>query len=165
MFFAGPVDSEGLLASVRVCARGHEGAVPAVFEGLDARDIVIHNHPGGDVTPSDADLELAVIYSHNGHGVYIVDNEVAFVYVVVEAFREKDRRRLDSAELSAVLGADGPIAASLPDYEMRPQQVEMLEWICSSFNENGIAVVEAPTGGGEDACVFVAGGFLGGAKS
>ena len=81
VFFAASMDRGGLVEAVRVCARGHEGAVPAIFEGLERRDVVLHNHPTGDLHPSDADLELAIVYSHNGHGVYIVDNEVSRVYV------------------------------------------------------------------------------------
>ncbi len=149
VFFAGSMNSSGLIEGVRVCARGHEGAVPAIFDGLDARDVVIHNHPTGDVLPSDADLELAVVYSHNGHGVYIVDNGVSRVYVVVEAFREKDRTRLVPVELARLLGPESRIAEALPEYEERPQQEEMLEAISRSFNEDGMAVIEAPTGVGK----------------
>ena len=149
VFFAGSMNSSGLIEGVRVCARGHEGAVPAIFEGLDARDVVIHNHPTGDVHPSDADLELAIVYSHNGHGVYIVDNDVSRVYVVVEAFREKDRTRLDAAELARLLGPASRISEALPEYEERPQQEEMLEAISRAFNEDGMAVIEAPTGVGK----------------
>ncbi len=149
VFFAASMGPGGLVEAVRVCARGHEGAVPAIFEGLERRDVVIHNHPTGDLQPSDADLDLAIVYSHNGHGVYIVDNEISRVYVVVEAFRDKDRARLDAAELSRFLGPESRIAKVLPEYEERPQQEEMLEAISRAFNEDGIAVVEAPTGVGK----------------
>ena len=36
VFFAGKLDPQGMVASVRVLARGTDGAVPAIFDGLDA---------------------------------------------------------------------------------------------------------------------------------
>ncbi len=149
VFFGGKLDAKGLIASVRVLARGHEGAVPAIFDGLEPREVVLHNHPGGDVHPSEADLELAVVYSHNGHGVYIVDNDARRVYVVIEPFRDKDRTQLDAAELARVLAPEGPLANALADFEPRPQQARMLECVAQAFNKNEIAVVEAPTGVGK----------------
>ncbi len=149
VFFAGSLNGEGRIENVRVCARGHEGAVPAVFESLDARDVVLHNHPGGDIGPSDADVELGLMYSHNGHGVYIVDNSVSRVYVVVEPFLPKDVHLLDAKELARAIRPDSAIARSIPSFEVRPQQNKMMEAIARAFNEERIAVVEAPTGVGK----------------
>jgi len=155
VFFGGKLDAKGMVAAVRVLARGHEGAVPAVFDGLEPREVVIHNHPGGDVHPSDADLELAIVYSHNGHGVYIVDNDAQRVYVVIEPFREKDQSQLDTNALAAMLGPEGPLAQALTDYEPRPQQERMLECVAEAFNRNEVAVVEAPTGVGKTIAYLV----------
>jgi ATP-dependent DNA helicase DinG len=155
VFFAGRLDAQGLIWQARVLARGTEEAVPAIFEGLEVREVVVHNHPGGDTSPSGADLELAIIYSHNGHGVYIVDNGVEQVYVVVEPFRDKDRIRLDAAEMSAVLGPKSKLATTLTEYEERPQQARMLECIADAFNNDQIAVIEAPTGVGKTLAYLV----------
>lgn len=149
VFFSGTLDGQGLVRSVQVLARGHDGAVPAIFDGLKPRDIVLHNHPSGDVQPSDADLELAIVYSHNGHGVYIVDNDVSRVYVVVEPFRDKDRQYLDPSELAAAIGETSRLPTLLPGYEQREQQVQMLERVAEGFNNDSIAVIEAPTGVGK----------------
>lgn len=155
VFFSGKLDAQGMVVLVRVLARGHEDAVPAIFDGLEPRDVVIHNHPGGDVHPSDADLDLAIVYSHNGHGVYIVDNDARRVYVVIEPFREKDRKRLDPTSLAAVVGPSGPLSEALADYEPRPQQARMLEAVAGAFNEDRISVVEAPTGVGKTIAYLV----------
>jgi ATP-dependent DNA helicase DinG len=155
VFFAGSLDSQGRVERVRVCARGHAGAVPAIFEGLDAREVAIHNHPGGDLTPSDADLSLAAMYSAHGHGMFIVDNEVTRVYVVIEPFIARDVVRLDARELGKVLGPTGPVARALPGFEHRPQQGRMLEAVAGAFNRDGIAVVEAPTGVGKTLAYLV----------
>lgn len=155
VFFAGALDRRGLVESVRVCARGHDGAVPAVFDALKARDVVLHNHPSGEIEPSDADLQLAAFYSHNGHGVYIVDNEVTRVYVVIEPFLDQDRKPLDTGRATALLKPNGPFARTIPRFEIRPQQAAMMETVCRAFNEDGIAVIEAPTGVGKTLAYLV----------
>lgn len=149
VFFAGALDEAGRVASVRVCARGHETAVPALFEQLRVREVVIHNHPSGNLAPSAADMELAAVYSANGHGVYIVDNEAERVYVVVEPFLARDTRPLDAAALRKFFSPASQMARVLPRYEVRTQQVAMMEAVAAAFNEEGVAVVEAPTGVGK----------------
>ncbi len=149
VFFAGALDSGGCVTSVRVCARGNTGAVPALFEGLAVRDVVLHNHPSGELRPSEADLELAAMYSAHGHGVYIVDNDVTRVYVVIEPFLSSQTERLSVDELAEVFSPGGALARVTPHFEVRPQQKRMAECITRAFNEDGVAVVEAPTGVGK----------------
>ena len=155
VFFAGSLNARGLVEDVRVCARGNDAAVPAFFEMLDLRDVVIHNHPSGGIEPSDADLDVASICGHNGHGVYIVDNEVTRVYVVVEPFLEKDRHKLDPAQMAKVFRPNSRMARLLPQFEIRPQQSEMMEVVSRAFNHDGIAVVEAPTGIGKTVAYLI----------
>ena len=149
VFFSGTLSPSGMVSEVRVCARGHEGAVPAIFEGLQPRDIVIHNHPSGNLTPSEADLNLAATYSHNGHGVYIVDNPVEHVYVVIEPFLDEQKTALNADSLKKLLSDDSPLKDSLASFELRPQQHEMMSVVAESFNKNAIALIEAPTGVGK----------------
>jgi ATP-dependent DNA helicase DinG len=149
VFFSGTLSPSGMVSEVRVCARGHEGAVPAIFEGLQPRDIVIHNHPSGNLTPSEADLNLAATYSHNGHGVYIVDNPVEHVYVVIEPFLDEQKTALNADSLKKLLSDDSPLKDSLTSFELRPQQHEMMSVVAESFNKNAIALIEAPTGVGK----------------
>jgi ATP-dependent DNA helicase DinG len=149
VFFAGTLDAAGLVVEVRVLARGHAEAVPALFTQLMLRDVVIHNHPSGDLTPSDADLELASIYSTHGHGVYIIDNEATRVYAVIEPFLPKAVVKLTERELSRAFSEESPLARGLDGYEPRPQQIAMATTIGKAFNDNGIAIIEAPTGVGK----------------
>ncbi|MCF6285574.1 MAG: DEAD/DEAH box helicase, partial [Candidatus Hydrogenedentes bacterium] len=149
VFFAGALDGQGRVAEVRVCARGHESAVPALFESLDVRDVVIHNHPSGELAPSEADVQLAAMYSAHGHGVFIVDNEVTRVYVVVEPFVRKEAELLAINELRGMFAPNGIIARTLPGFEARPQQVALMEATAEAFNQDKVAVVEAPTGVGK----------------
>lgn len=149
VFFAGSLDAQGRVEAVRVLARGHRSAVLAVTEGLALREVVIHNHPSGELTPSEADLQLAGIYSANGHGVYIVDNEATRVYVVVEPFLNSNVQPLDAAALTQVFAPNSQLARVLPHFEVRPQQRRLMEAVALAFNRDGIAVVEAPTGVGK----------------
>src|SRR5512145_1158712 len=104
-------------STARACARGHSAAVPALFEQLGTRDVVIHNHPGGDLTPSDADLELAAVYGRHGHGVYIVNNTVERVYAVVEPFLPDKRYTLDPAGLKRAFRPGGKLSRLVPEFE------------------------------------------------
>ena len=149
VFFAGSCNAAGLVEKVRVCARGTEGAVPAFLDTLALRDVVIHNHPGGDVSPSCADLDVASICAHNGHGVYIVDNDVTRVYVVVEPFRDQDLHRLEPGKMAGTFSPGAKLARILPQFEVRPQQLQMMEHVSAAFNDDGISVIEAPTGIGK----------------
>ncbi len=149
VFFAGALDSGGRVGAVRVCARGNEDSVLALLERLEPREVVIHNHPTGDLGPSRADMEVAAACANNGHGVYIVDNSVEHVYVVVEPFLEKQLQRLDPFTLDQLFRPGGALSRILPQFESRPQQLAMLESACEAFNSDRIAVVEAPTGVGK----------------
>ncbi|HEO70065.1 MAG TPA: DEAD/DEAH box helicase, partial [Candidatus Hydrogenedentes bacterium] len=149
VFFAGLLDPRGLLESVRVCARGDARAVPAVMEALQPGEVVLHNHPSDDLAPSEADLDVASVCGHHGHGCYIVDNAVTRVYVLVEPFLPKDIHALDPQKLAKFFAPDGALADRLPGFEVRPQQARMMTAVARAFNHDGIAIVEAPTGVGK----------------
>ena len=155
VFFAGNVDNSGVITDIRVCARGHQNAVTVVFEQLRLREVVIHNHPSGDLTPSSADLELSIVFSQNGHGVYIVDNDVANVYVVIEPFFARKTHLLDSSTMKELFESSDGMTKVIEDYEYRPQQLEMMESISNAFNHESIAVIEAPTGVGKTLAYLV----------
>lgn len=149
VFFAGRLNDAGQVEEIHVRARGHQEAVPATFAGLGTRDVVIHNHPSGYLEPSEADLSLAVAYERHGHGVYIVDNDVTRVYVVIEPFVHTNRRQLDVDALAAAFRPNGTLGLALPHYEIRPQQLRMMEMVSRAFDGDGLAVIEAPTGVGK----------------
>ncbi len=54
-----------------------------------------------------------------------------------------------------VLGPGGLIAAKLPAYESRPQQLDMAETVATALREGGHAIVEAPTGVGKSFAYLV----------
>ena len=61
----------------------------------------------------------------------------------------RPKRPVDVDALAAVLGPDGEFARTLPGYENRPQQVEMLKAVAAAFNKGGNLLVEAGTGTGK----------------
>jgi hypothetical protein len=89
VFFVAMVrwDDEGLVATldeVEVGARGNDTMVPAVFSEEHEWDLVIHNHPTGDLSPSEADLQCANILSRDNIGFAIVNNDITEHYLVVK---------------------------------------------------------------------------------
>ncbi len=149
VFFACSTEEDGKISAARVVARGHEGAVPAILEAIKLREVVVHNHPSGNIAPSDADLQVAALFGHNGNGVYITDNDVSRVYVVVEPQFFRKCEALNLEELSRSIAPNSRISQEIPDFEVRPQQKRMMEFIVEAFNADRISIIEAPTGVGK----------------
>jgi len=61
----------------------------------------------------------------------------------------KEPLPIDVEALSALLDPDGPLSEAFPEYESRPQQLEMLQAVAHAFNEGGHLLVEAGTGTGK----------------
>ncbi|WP_226989281.1 helicase C-terminal domain-containing protein, partial [Desulfuromonas sp. TF] len=155
VFFLGHTDSGLQVTEVEVLARGSAEAVPAILQGCAYGDVVIHNHPSGHLHPSGADIEIASRLGALGVGFYIVDNPVEHVYRVVEAFAPKEERHLEPQRIDAVLGPEGVVAASLPGYEERPEQLRMAFAVGEAFNSGKLAVIEAGTGTGKSLAYLV----------
>ena len=150
VFFVGAVDDDGAVDDVRVIARGNEWAVPAVFEAASCGEVVIHNHPGGALTPSEADIELASVFGNRGVGFFIVSNDASRLYVVVEPTLAERVEMLDADELARVLEPGGAVHSVLGEaYERRDEQLEMMRAVVEAFNEDRISVIEAGTGTGK----------------
>jgi len=149
VFFLGTTDEARMVVKVLPLAHGNSEAVPAITHQARPGDVVIHNHPGGPLTPSSADVSIASSVGQGGVGFYIVNNEVTRVYEVVAAFEHDTLECLDVSFLEATLQPRGLIARKLKKYEHREQQIEMLRAVSAAFNHNGIAAIEAGTGTGK----------------
>jgi len=149
VFFIGKTDDAGRVAEVEAYAFGNDEAVPAVVHQAQYGDVVIHNHPSGDLEPSSADIAVASTLGDAGVASYIVDNECERVRVIVRWFRPRTIEPLDVEEIGRTLGPDGILARAIEDYEYRPQQIEMARAVATAFNEEKIAVIEAGTGVGK----------------
>ena len=149
VFSIGVVDAEGLVAEIDSIAFGNDDSVPAPAQNARSGQVLIHNHPGGDLTPSDADISLAALYGKAGVGFYIVDNACTRVRVVVRPFSERMLKPVDLEALSDLFSPDGRLASSLAGYEYRPQQIAMMRLVADAFNRQHVAFVEAGTGVGK----------------
>lgn len=149
VFAVGFLSEDGTVADLSVVARGHESAVLALSNWYDDADVLIHNHPSGRLSPSDADLSIAAKAGEGGLGSFIVDNDVERVYVIAEPAKKRTRFALDEDTLAAVLEKGGSLASRLSGYEGRPSQIELLRRICKAFNEESVLAAEAGTGVGK----------------
>jgi ATP-dependent DNA helicase DinG len=147
--------SDGRVDDVRVLARGHRQAVPALLQVPRPGEVVIHNHPSGTLHPSDADIEVSSALGNHGVASYIIDNEVARLYVVVEPLDDVPEEKLEEIAVARVLGPKGRVAQALSGYEHRPQQLEMLGAVVRAFNDREVLTVEAGTGTGKSLAYLV----------
>ena len=58
VFFLGALDAAGCVEAVRVLARGHRHAVPALLQIPRPGEVILHNHPSGDPSPSAQDVQM-----------------------------------------------------------------------------------------------------------
>ena len=155
VFAACRLDDGGLIGEVLVAARGNKGAVPALEPYIERGDVIVHNHPSGQLRPSDADVQVAAEAGSRGVGSYIVDNGVSRVYVIAEPARRKAYTMLDEHEISGVLDSGGKMSSMIADYEPRPSQVRLARDIARAYNEGRILAAEAGTGVGKSFAYLV----------
>ena len=155
IFGLGRTDSAQVVVDVEVLARGNQSAVPAILQNCGPGDIVIHNHPSGTLTPSQADLAIAGHLGSLGVGFYIIDNRVEDIYRVVEAFKPDETAILEHSHVAQLLGGEGHISRSLKGYENRPQQLRMAFAVTDALNQHRIALIEAGTGTGKSLAYLV----------
>jgi ATP-dependent DNA helicase DinG len=149
VFFNGKTDKNGKVHTVEAFAWGNDISVPAIIRELKPGDVVLHNHPSGGITPSDADIQIASIVSNRGAGFYIIDNAVKNLHIVVNPFTPVKRNLLDPDAIAQMLGLDSIIARTLPEYESRPCQIDMTQAVTNCFNNGTVGLIEAGTGTGK----------------
>ena len=147
--FLGAVTDGRLVVDVRAVARGNHAAVLAVAKDAPQGGVMIHNHPSGLLEPSEADMGVAARVWEEGLGTAITNNMATDLYVVVEPPRPRVRVPLDLDALEALVAPGGPLSTRHPGYEDRPGQREMIRVVGETFNEGGVAMVEAGTGTGK----------------
>jgi ATP-dependent DNA helicase DinG len=149
VFFLGRTDEAKVVVEVEPLARGNRDAVPAIMIAVSFGDVVIHNHPSGDLAPSMADLEIASILGNQGVGFYIVDNTLERCYQAVAPFARKSDELLSYPEIERFFAPGGTLAVNLKGYEYRDEQTRMAFAVAEAFNEERVAVIEAGTGTGK----------------
>jgi ATP-dependent DNA helicase DinG len=147
--FVGTVDSDGMVQTVRAVARGDVRSVLALPGFAERGEMLIHNHPSGNLEPSEPDLDVASRLHDDGIGFGIVDNAASELYVVIEVPARATHRAIDFAQVDADLAPHGAIASQHARYEDRPSQRAMAVEIARLYNEGGVGLLEAGTGVGK----------------
>ena len=147
--FLADVGPGRVITNPRAVSRGNRSAVLAVSRDAPQGSVMLHNHPSGDLEPSDADLAVAATLFEEGLGSAIVDNEATDLYVVVEPPEPRVVEALELEEVEAFLGPTGPLATVLSAFEDRPGQREMALLVARRYNQGGVGLVEAGTGTGK----------------
>ena len=149
VFFTGQIDNDGKVVSVKIGSRGNEHSVPVNFDDKRKASVLIHNHPGGNLTPSSADMGVASECSENAQGFFIINNDVTNIYVVMEPVKPKVIKKIDEEDAGFYISNGGPLSKISDSFEERTVQIELLKNIARAFNENKIGVFEAGTGVGK----------------
>jgi ATP-dependent DNA helicase DinG len=147
--FSCSLDADGLIATARVVARGDASSVLALSGFARAGEMLLHNHPSGNLEPSEPDLQVAARMHDLGVGFAITDNDAGRVYVVVEIPPPKVLVPIEVQAIDADLGPGGAIASRHRQYEDRTGQRDYARRIARLYNLGGIGLLEAGTGIGK----------------
>ncbi len=147
----GRINKEGLVCELHRAAMGNEYSVPAVIAAAKSGEVLIHNHPSGDVKPSSADLDIAARAAEKGIGSYIIDNNVSIVFPIVERItpETEDVENIDPDDVVSILGENGLLKQVFEPFEFRSPQIDMAVEVAESINLDLLLSVEAGTGTGK----------------
>lgn len=149
VLFLGHQNENEMIIEVEVIARGHLTAVAVPQDLFDAGNMILHNHPSGVLSPSDADLTVAAALSEFGVGTAIIDNRCREIYVIMEPTHLSGITRIDTEEIRKTLEEGGAVARTLPGFVPRESQLGMTEQVAAAFNDGALLAVEAGTGVGK----------------
>lgn len=155
VFFVGKTNDLLVVEEVSVIARGNDFAVPVVRGAASRSDVIIHNHPSGELKPSQNDLSIAHDMATEDVASFIVNNDVDNIYVIIEPFDKKDKVEIDAGEMTESLSPGGIVSKNLNGYEHRPEQLAMIAKVSEAFNNKKIAVIEAGTGVGKSLAYLI----------
>ena len=149
VFFVAKTNENGVVTSAKALSRGDEHSVPINFGESREPCVLIHNHPGGNLTPSEADMAAASRANENSQGFYIVNNSVTEIYVVMEPMLAKRLEPLDAEFAASCISEGGSLSVMSENFEERPVQVRLLKSIANAFNKGQVGAFEAGTGVGK----------------
>lgn len=149
VFFVAKTNENGVVTSAKALSRGDEHSVPINFGESREPCVLIHNHPGGNLTPSEADMAAASRANENSQGFYIVNNSVTEIYVVMEPVLAKRLEPLDADNAASCISEGGALSVMSENFEERPVQVRLLKSIANAFNKGQVGAFEAGTGVGK----------------
>jgi ATP-dependent DNA helicase DinG len=153
--FVAVVSPSGVISEARAVARGTPEMVLALPGVARRGEMVLHNHPSGELEPSHADLDIAARLHDAGIGFGILTNDATELYVVVEVPRRRAEVRLDPLNVVGHLTEGGAVARRMGQYEDRPSQRDMTAHVADGYNDGGVLLLEAGTGVGKSFAYLV----------
>ena len=154
VFFRGRCEAAKVV-QVKVLARGNQNMTPALTGQVKAGEVVIHNHPSGNLTPSDADLRVASLLGSEDIAFLIIDNPVTRVYAVVEPVVVEVVEPLSPDLIDKYFFPDGALAKVLPSFEFRSEQADLARSVVEAFNHKSFLLAEAGTGVGKSLAYLI----------
>jgi len=149
IYLAGKVNESSNIFNYKIIDNGNKSSASSIINNLNAGDVLIHNHPSGDLNPSASDIHLASRLADNGIGFIIINNEASRLYILIEARTLTKEKTLDKDEILSFFKENGKLSTYLADYEIRNEQIEVVEEIIRSFNNQHHSIIEAGTGTGK----------------
>ncbi len=153
--FVADLDGGGNIVSAVAVARGTPDAVLALPGVADRGQMLLHNHPDGELEPSQADLSIAARLHENGVGFGIINNDASDLYVVTEVPTRRTTEPIDPFDVVGTLAEHGAVSRVLGQFENRPSQRDMAAYIADGYNEGGVQILEAGTGVGKSFAYLV----------
>ena len=154
VFFRGRFAGDKV-GEIEALARGNQAMTPALSRQVKAGEVVIHNHPSGNLTPSDADLRVASLFGAEGIAFFITDNQVNKVYAVVEALVVEEVKPLALDLVEEYFGHKGSLSKVLPSFEFRAEQADLARAAVQAFNQANFLLAEAGTGVGKSLAYLI----------
>ena len=142
-------EKKAIIQDFEVLARGNSHSAPAVINNLMAGEMIIHNHPSGDLTPSGADIRLASRMAQREVGFAIINNSADKIYVVVEAGKAEKTKKINPKKILSFFKNNSTLSDNLDNFSERKQQLETAAEVIDSFNNNKYSFIEAGTGTGK----------------
>jgi len=156
VLFLGNIDPGGMVDIVIPYAWGNKYSVPALKKTLPDFDIVVHNHPSGNLEPSEADIAIASDLSGSyGTGFYIINNNATEVYTVVKFLKKTSISSIEPSSIIPYFEKDGYLRDLIDNFEYRIEQKQMVMDIIRAFNDSKFALIEAGTGIGKSFAYLV----------
>ncbi|MEC7240039.1 MAG: helicase C-terminal domain-containing protein [Myxococcota bacterium] len=152
VFAIGDVGFDRRVSRLEIHCRGTKSATPALLTRPRAGQVVIHNHPSGNLQPSSADFALANRYGDEGIGVIIVDSDVERDNWVVEPAK-LPRNPVDPSAL--VQFFEETLPQSMTDFEGRDGQLPMAMAVADTLHDERILLAEAGTGTGKSLAYLI----------
>lgn len=144
--FIGFLNRDGKVADFEVMSYGNDSSAPFLTYSALNGDVVVHNHPSGNLQASTADVEVASLLGNQRIGFYIINNECDQVSVFVQPF---PRAYLDEGDIEEIFHPGGLLSKTIPNFESRDEQCGLVSSIVDSMNGSSLLLSEAGTGTGK----------------